>query len=196
MEALLELFASSLWVLIPAYVANASATLSRGKGPRMDGGRTWPGDGRPLLGRSKTWLGFLLGSCFGILVGSVQAWLILIAPPNLRLVPPFGPTLLAALLPLLLLAPGALVGDALGSFVKRRRGAESSAPAPLLDQLPFLLLPMLLLGLVTPGLFVAAFWPGLVPGLLTVGWVLLLTLFLHTSFNWVGFFIGTKKVPW
>jgi CDP-2,3-bis-(O-geranylgeranyl)-sn-glycerol synthase len=195
-EALLELFASALWVLIPAFVANASATLSRGRGPRMDGGRTWPGDGRPLLGRSKTWLGFTLGSAIGIAVGLVQAWLILIAPPNLQLVPQFGPSLAAALLPLILLAPGALLGDALGSFVKRRRGAESSAPAPLLDQLPFLVVPMLLLGLFAPGLFVAAFWPGVVPGLLTVAWVLLLTVFLHTSFNWVGFFIGAKRVPW
>lgn len=196
MEALLELFASSLWVLIPAYVANACATFSRGKGPRMDGGRVWPADGRPLLGTSKTWLGFFVGSVSGVLVGSLQAYLILIAPPSLQLVPKFGSTFELSLLPLLLLGFGALTGDAVGSFVKRRRGTDSSAPAPLLDQLPFLLVPMLLLGICTPGLFAQAFWPGVVPGLLTVSWVLLLTLFLHTAFNWVGYFIGTKRVPW
>lgn len=195
MEPLLLIFAGALWVLIPAYVANAAATLSRGKGPRMDGGRTWR-DGRPLLGKSKTWLGFFVGSLVGVAVGLAQAWLILIAPPSLQLVPAFGSTLLASLPALLCLGFGALGGDAVGSFLKRRWGRESSAPFPLLDQLPFLLLPMGLIGLVAPGLFVAAFWPGAVDGALAIAWVLLLTLFLHTSFNWVGYFIGAKRVPW
>lgn len=161
----------------------------------MDGGRLWK-DGRRLLGSSKTWLGFFVGSLIGVAVGAVQAWLIMIAPPPWQLVPSFGATWPQALLPLFLLGFGALTGDAIGSFFKRRSGRESSAPFPLLDQLPFLLVPMLLLGAFTPSLFVAAFWPGIVPGFLTVAWVLLLTLFLHTSFNWVGYFIGAKRVPW
>ncbi len=194
-QPLLVLFASSLWVLIPAYVANAAATLSRGKGPAMDGGRVWR-DGRRLLGASKTWLGFFVGSLVGVAAGSVQAWLILIAPPSLQLVPAFAGTWSGAFLPLFLLGFGALSGDALGSFLKRRLGRQSSAPFPLLDQLPFLLLPMLLLGIATPSLFVRAFWPDPLQGLLAVSWVLLLTLFLHTSFNWVGYFIGAKRVPW
>lgn len=196
MEPLLLLFASSLWVLIPAYVANAAATLSRGKGPAMDGGRIWARDGRRVLGSSKTWLGFFVGSLIGMAVGLFQAWLVLLAPPPWKLVPAFGADLLASLLPVALLGFGALSGDAIGSFFKRRFGRDSSAPFPVLDQLPFLLVPMLLLGVLTPTLFASAFWPGLIPGLLTVAWVLLLTLFLHTSFNWVGFFIGAKRVPW
>ena len=195
MAPLLLLFASALWVLIPVYVANASATLSRGKGPRMDGGRLWR-DGRPLLGASKTWLGFFVGALLGTLVGLFLAELILLAPPNLRLVPRFGNDLTSSLLPAALLGFGALTGDAVGSFVKRRLGRASSAPFPLLDQLPFLLLPLLLLGLFAPSLFVAAFWPGPLEGVLAVAWVVLLTLFLHTSFNWVGYFIGAKRVPW
>lgn len=195
MEALLEVYASALWVLIPAYVANAAATLSLGKGPRMDLGRTWK-DGRPVLGSSKTWLGFFVGSLVGALVGMIEAWLILLAPPPLQLVPEFASTLPAALLPCLLLGFGALTGDALGSFIKRRRGRPSSSPVPLLDQLPFLLVPMALIALATPSLFLEAFWPSPLFGALAIAWVVLLTLFLHTSFNWVGYFVGTKRVPW
>ncbi len=190
------LFAAALWVLIPAFAANALATFSRRRGPRMDLGRTWPGDGRPLLGRSKTWLGFLLGGSLGACVGLLEAWLILLAPPDLQVVPRFGPTLLASLAPVLTLTFGAMTGDALGSFLKRRRGLPSSAPAPLLDQWPLLLVPIALVAGLFPGLFYSAFWPSLVPGLLAILWVLVLTLFLHTAFNWLGYLMHVKDVPW
>ena len=190
------LFAASLWVLIPAFAANALATFSRRKGPRMDLGRTWPWDGRAILGRSKTWLGFLLGGALGGCVGLLQAWLILLAPPDLQVVPRFGPTLLASVAPVLTLTFGAMVGDAVGSFLKRRQGLSSSAPAPLLDQWPLLLVPIALLAVLFPGLFYSAFWPALAPGLLTLGWVLVVTLFLHTAFNWLGYLMRLKDVPW
>ncbi len=190
------LFAAALWVLIPAFVANALATFSRRKGPRMDFGHTWPWDGRPLLGRSKTWLGFLLGGTLGGCVGLLEAWLILLAPPDLQVVPRFGPTLLASLAPVLTLTFGAMAGDTLGSFLKRRRGLQSSLPAPLLDQWPLLLVPIALLAGLFPGLFYSAFWPALAPGLLTLLWVLVVTLFLHTAFNWLGYLMRVKDVPW
>lgn len=190
------LFAAALWVLIPAFAANALATFSRRKGPRMDLGRTWPWDGRPILGRSKTWLGFFLGGALGGCVGLLQAWLILLAPPDLQVVPRFGPTLLASVAPVLTLTFGAMVGDAVGSFLKRRQGLSSSAPAPLLDQWPLLLVPIALLAVLFPGLFYSAFWPALAPGLLTLGWVLVVTLFLHTAFNWLGYLMRVKEVPW
>ena len=194
--ALLELFASSLWVLIPAFSANALATLSRGRGPPMDFNRSWSGDRQRLLGRSKTWTGFFLGGTLGALVGLVQAVLILAAPPSLAIVPAFGPTVAASIAPVLTLTFGAMVGDAVGSFLKRRRGLTSSAPAPLLDQWPLLLVPMGLLALLDPSLFTAAFFPSLLPGMVTLLWVLLVTLFLHTGFNWLAYLIRVKSVPW
>lgn len=196
MVLLLAILAGALWVLIPAYVANALATLPGGRGPSMDLGRSWPRDGRRVLGASKTWSGFLAGVLGGMLVGLIPSELILIAPPSLQIVPRFGTSLMGSLFPLFLLSAGAMSGDALGSFLKRRWNYASSAPAPLLDQWPFLLVPMALLGFADPSLFLSAFWPGPLGGLLVLAWVLLLTLFLHTAFNWVGYFIGTKKVPW
>lgn len=183
--------AAVIWVLLPAFVANATATVPRGYGPPMDFGRSWPGDGRRVLGPSKTWSGFVVGGGIGLSVGLVEAYLILLAPGNLAVVPLIAPSVLQAVPVVALVAYGAMVGDALGSFVKRRLGRPSGARTWLLDQFPFVLVPIFLgLGLF-PSLFVPTFvnWEAVI-------WVILLTLGLHAGFNWVGFKAGLKKVPW
>ncbi|HYK92935.1 MAG TPA: CDP-archaeol synthase [Thermoplasmata archaeon] len=180
-----------LWVLIPPYVASATATIPRGRGPPMDFGRNWPGDGRRLLGPSKTWSGFLFGSLIAALVAWFEAWLILIAPPSLQLVPQYGPTLVAATPIVLLLSVGAMTGDALGSFIKRRLAIGSGARVPFLDQLPMIAVPILVGAVLAPSLFLPTFF-----GLEPLAWLLIFTLGLHTLFNWIGFKAGLKKVPW
>ncbi|HEV2231468.1 MAG TPA: CDP-archaeol synthase [Thermoplasmata archaeon] len=180
-----------LWVLTTAYIANATATLPRGRGPPMDLGRNWPWDGRRLLGPSKTWAGFLFGPTFAVPFGLLQAYLILIAPPDLALVPQFGVSVLASLPLVLTLGFGALSGDAIGSFVKRRLGRESGARTWALDQLPFILLPVGI-GLVAfPAVFVPTF-----ASLEALGWLVVFTLGLHVAFNYIGYWAGWKKVPW
>lgn len=182
---------SVLWLLLPTYVANALATLPRGRGPAMDFGRSWPPDGRRILGPSKTWSGFLVAGFLAIPVVLLEAWLILIAPPNLQLVPTLAPSVLAALPLALILTFGAMSGDALGSFVKRRLGRESGARTLFLDQLPFVLVPIALGLAVYPALFFGVFgsWEAVL-------WLLVYTLGLHAAFNWVGYKVGLKKVPW
>jgi CDP-2,3-bis-(O-geranylgeranyl)-sn-glycerol synthase len=132
---------AGLWGLPPAYFANALETLPRGRGPPMDFGRIWRGDGRRILGPSKTWSGFLVGGFVALPFGLIEAGLILAAPPDWKLVPVLAPSLLAAVPVVALLSFGAMGGDALGSFVKRRLGRESGSRAVLLDQLPFVLVP-------------------------------------------------------
>lgn len=186
----LEVLIRVLWVLTPVFSANALATLPRGRGPAMDFGRNWT-DGRRVLGPSKTWSGFLFGTLVALPIVLLQAWLILIAPPNLQLVPVYASTVAGAIPVALLLAGGAMTGDAVGSFLKRRLGWASGARVPGLDQLPFVLFPIGLgLGLF-PGIFTPTFF-----SLEALLWVLLLTVGLHSAFNWIGFKIGTKKVPW
>ncbi len=186
--------ASGLWVLwlfLPAYVANAIATIPRGWGPKMDFGRTWPGDGRPILGPSKSWSGFLFAGFVAMPVGLLEAWLILLAPPNLQLVPKLAPSVAAAVPVVAILTFGAMAGDAVGSFVKRRLGRPSGSRTLFLDQLPFVLVPLALGLALYPGLFVPVF---AVPE--AILWLLAYTLGLHAAFNWVGWKAGLKKVPW
>jgi len=191
----LDAFESSalavLWVLLPAYVANAIATIPKGRGPPMDLGRVWSGDGRRVLGPSKTWSGFLFGGFVAMPVGLLEAWLILLAPPDLQLVPRLAASVAAAVPVVALLTFGAMTGDALGSFLKRRLGRESGARTLFLDQLPFVLVPVGLGLAIYPGLFVGVF-----VSLFGVFWLLVYTLGLHAFFNWVGYKAGLKKVPW
>jgi CDP-2,3-bis-(O-geranylgeranyl)-sn-glycerol synthase len=180
-----------LWVLIPMYIASATATLPRGRGPPMDLGRIWPPDGRRVFGPSKSWSGFLFGSLFALPFALLEAWLYLIAPPSLQIVPSYGGTVLLALPVAIVLSFGAMSGDALGSFLKRRLGRESGARTLLLDQMPFVLLPIGLGLLLLPGIFVPVFW-----SVEALVWLLVYTLALHAAFNWVGYWVGLKKVPW
>ena len=182
-----------LWVLLPAYVANATATLPKGRGPPMDFGRIWPGDGRRILGASKTWSGLLFGTLMGGLVALLQTylWLHLLQPYDIAVVPSFGSSLVDALPVVLLLSLGALLGDALGSFVKRRANRPSGERTLLLDQLPFVLLPITVGWFLFPSIFVTAF-----SSLEAILWLLFFTVVLHVFFNWIGFKAGWKKVPW
>ena len=187
-------FASALgvlWLLLPTYIANAFATLPRGRGPPMDFGRVWKRDGRRILGASKTWSGFLVGGFGAMPFALLEAGLILAAPPNLSLVPVLAPSILAAVPLAALLTFGAMTGDAFGSFVKRRLGRESGTRTVLLDQLPFVLLPIALGFLFYPALFGGVFlsWEAVL-------WLLVFTLGLHVTFNWIGYKAGLKKVPW
>lgn len=111
----------SILVILPALAANGSPVLLRYKGTPIDRGVRLP-DGRPLLGPGKTWEGLIIG----FLYGSVIAFLLsaLTCSPLI-----FYAGVLASL--------GALLGDILGAFIKRRLGLARGAPAPVLDQLDF-----------------------------------------------------------
>jgi len=117
----------SLRLLLLLGVANIAPIAAkrllgeRGQAPIDAGLRFF--DGRPLLGPSKTWRG-------------LAAALVLTTPAALLL----GlPAAVGALL-----GAGAMAGDALSSFIKRRLGIASSGRATGLDQIPEALLPLLL----------------------------------------------------
>ncbi|MCI4373261.1 MAG: CDP-2,3-bis-(O-geranylgeranyl)-sn-glycerol synthase [Thermoplasmata archaeon] len=188
------IFASALavlWLMIPVYIANAFATIPKGRGPPMDLGWTWPWDGRRILGPSKTWSGFLFAGFATIPFGLFLAWLILVAPPVWQVVPVLTPTVWDAIPLAALLSFGAMTGDALGSFVKRRLNRSSGSRTIFLDQLPFVVVPIAL-GLI---FYRSLFW-GVFGSVEAVLWLIFYTLVLHALFNWIGYKVGLKKVPW
>lgn len=88
----------------------------------LDGGQLFL-DGRPLLGPHKTWRGLIAALLMATLLASVLG--------------------LGAINGMLL-ALLAMLGDLASSFIKRRLALPAGGFAPLLDQLPETLLPLLL----------------------------------------------------
>ena len=83
-----------------------------------------------------------------------------------------------------------MLGDMLGSFVKRRMGLKSGAPLPLVDQLDFVAGAWLLLFLFVHTWFIEHF------SLDIIITVIIITPILHLLTNYMGYRMGRKKVPW
>jgi len=176
MNPIIETVIVAIWLMLPAYVTNASAAFFGGKTP-IDSGIFW-GKNR-LLGEGKTYEGFLKGFSCGFLFGIFQQLFL----NSFGLFPFFLVTLFC-------LSAGAMLGDIVASFIKRRLGLKRGAPLPLVDQLDFVCGAWLLLFLFARDWFIEAF------SLDVIVAVIIITPLLHLLTNYVGFKIGKKKVPW
>ena len=170
----------AIWVMLPAYIPNNVAVLVGGGRP-VDGGRTMGGS--RLLGDGKTWRGTVGGIAAGI------ALALLLNALN-------GPLTNDIELPLfswgiILAFPiGALLGDILASFVKRRTGRERGSAFPLVDQLDFVVVALIAGVLVDPGWMLSVFTP------LVFAIVILVTPVLHLATNGIAYLVGLKNEPW
>ncbi len=153
--------AETIYIFLPAYLANATPVLLGGGGP-LDGGRTWR-DGEPILGDHKTVRGTLSGIAAGILTGLLQQ-----AP--LRGV---------------LLAVGAISGDLIVSFIKRRLKLKPGALFPLADQMDFIVFAVILLSLFQP----LPTWDRIIA-------ILVATLPIHYLTNVLAWLLKLKSNPW
>jgi CDP-2,3-bis-(O-geranylgeranyl)-sn-glycerol synthase len=174
--------AIAFWAMLPAYVPNNVAVLAGGGRP-IDGGRTWRG--KRLLGDGKTWR----GTAVGILTGAALAAVLDAVRP--AVVDSLGVSLpnfpLAAVFAL---PAGAMLGDVLASFVKRRTGRERGAAFPGLDQLDFVVAALTLTWLVAREWFLATFT------LPVIAVVIVLTPILHVGTNVIAYVLGLKEEPW
>jgi len=177
----------SFWFFLPAYVANPAAVLFGGGAP-IDGGRVLADGGR-LFGNGKTWRGFAGGVSAGVLVGVIQ-WGISLAVGSEWSWGAFP----SGLVPIVILPVGALLGDLLGSYVKRRAGRPRGAKTPGLDWYDFYLGAFVLLVIADYGFFFAHYIRGdAIYGFL---FVTIITPGLHRVVNVIGFKLGKKDVPW
>ncbi len=166
--------------MLPAYVPNSAAAFFGGGSP-IDGGRTYR-DGRRIFGDGKTWRGLAAGIAIGIVVGLIQIWGRVAA----------GLTMLPELtvLVVVLLSVGALLGDLVKSFVKRRLGKDRGAPWLIADQYDFVAGAFILLLLFQYGWVVTTITP------LILFWIIVITPLLHRLVNILGYMMGVKDVPW
>ena len=160
-EPLIEI-AAAMWFIFPAYCANAAPVIFGG-GPQMDFGKKfW--DNKPILGSHKTFRGFLAGIIIGPLVGLVQT---VIFQNYLTHYPQFSYSILLGFM----LSLGALTGDLIESFAKRRLNRSPGASLPVADQIDFILGAFLFSIVVSP------------PSLQSALIILLITIPIHLATN-------------
>jgi len=131
MTEILITIAAALWYIFPAYCANAAPVIFGGGKP-MDFGKTFF-DGKPLFGSHKTVRGFLSGLIVGTLVGLVQT--LLFEQILIQYSSQFQYTIFLGFV----LSLGALTGDLIESFIKRRLNRAPGSSLPVADQIDFIL---------------------------------------------------------
>ncbi|MCL4389159.1 MAG: CDP-2,3-bis-(O-geranylgeranyl)-sn-glycerol synthase [Candidatus Marsarchaeota archaeon] len=151
--------------ILPAEVAN-SAPLIFGGGPPLDLGRKL--HGRRIFGDHKTIRGTIAGIVAGIVMGLIEY--------------PFIPYMLAISV---FMAVGAMFGDVLGSFVKRRIGLRPGKDMPWLDQYGFFVFAILF-----------AAWLGHLPDIYGLIFIAIGNGLFHVTANRVAYILRLKMVPW
>ncbi|MGQ9530324.1 MAG: CDP-2,3-bis-(O-geranylgeranyl)-sn-glycerol synthase [Candidatus Bathycorpusculaceae bacterium] len=160
-----QLIIEALKFIFPAYCANAIPVLTGGGLP-IDFGKNFF-DGKPILGKNKTFRGFFSGLIVGTAVGFLEIIFF-----NYHIF--FG----------LLLSLGALFGDLTGAFLKRRLGMAPGDLLPIIDQIDFIVgailfsLPLQMLDL---NLAIT---------------VLIITPPIHLLTNFAAYKLGLKSNPW
>ena len=133
------LAAQAFWIILPAYIANASAVLVGGGIP-IDFGKTWK-DGRRLLGDGKTWRGLLIGTLMGMIAGfGLSIGAKFINQTEFAYIGLTDFTGFPLMIPIIFsICFGALMGDIIESFLKRRVGKNRGEDWIPFDQLDFIL---------------------------------------------------------
>ncbi|MEI6288772.1 MAG: CDP-2,3-bis-(O-geranylgeranyl)-sn-glycerol synthase [bacterium] len=180
-----DLIIQSVYLVLPAYFANMAPVifdklkLLKFLAHPIDGGAQWRGDF--VFGKNKTWRGIVSAVIMAVMVTGLQAVLMnqeyfraisLIDYQSLWLV--FG--ILAGL--------GAILGDLLKSFFKRRFKIASGSSWLIFDQLDFI-----------AGFFIFTYFLFLPPFRIVVT-VFVLTLVLHPLTNLLAYLLKIKKVWW
>lgn len=187
-QGVIELMVIGLWVFLPAMLPNSMAVVFGG-GTKVDFGRSW--NGKRIFGDGKTWRGLFGGALSGIVLGLILIGISHFFDPANHW--GFG-SFEQGIVIITTLAFGAVLGDLLGAFIKRRMGLERGEKAPFLDQYDFVLGAFLL---------TAAFSPHWLYGTYFAGWSILALLFLlfimfglHRAVNIIGYKMGLKNEPW
>ncbi|HIH01986.1 TPA: CDP-2,3-bis-(O-geranylgeranyl)-sn-glycerol synthase [Thermoplasmata archaeon] len=179
---------AGLWLMLPALIPNSAAVLVGGGTP-MDLGKTWRG--MRILGDGKTWRGFVGGAAAGVMFGAFQIALGESADLGDAWSHGGWPS---AFVVVLCLGLGSMVGDSMGSFIKRRLGVERGIKAPGLDQYNFVIGAVALVMIFEFGWFDHHFVEGnAIWGLVAV---LVVVPLLHRGINIIGYKMGKKNVPW
>ena len=170
-----------IYFFLPGYFANMAPVICKNipflKYP-IDFGKTL--GGKPLFGKNKTFRGLFFGVLFGVIVAFVQFLLyqnnILV---GIAIVDYSNWFIIGFLLGL-----GAILGDLIESFVKRRLNYDPGKPFIPFDQIDFVIGGLILVSFVV---FI---------GIEKIITLLLVSVVLHITVNHIAFYTGVRKEKW
>jgi len=173
---ILYIIAQAFWLIAPAYAANAFPPLVNGK-HALDFGKNLRRN--RIFGDGKTFEGTFGGIAFGTFIGILQMLF-----QNSYPIPQEIGLVQLSIPIILVLSVGAIFGDIIGAFIKRRLGMPRGALAPLLDQWDFIIV-----SLIVVGFFVSL-------SVEVVIFLLIITPVVHWIANLIGYAFKVKKTPW
>ena len=179
---MLQLIISTLYFMLPAYFANMAPVLFKNHfkflAKPLDFNRKIKGE--RILGSHKTLRGLVAGIVFGIITAFIQYLL--------YRVPYFAGISLIDysnwFLTGLLMGIGAMSGDSVKSFFKRRANVKPGGKWIPFDQLDFVVGALLFVSIVY------------VPSIGVIIAALIISFLLHITANHIGYYLGIRKVRW
>ncbi len=170
-----------IYFLLPAYFANMAPVICKKinfLNIPMDFGLNFRG--KPLFGKHKTYRGLFFGILFGIIIAFIQYKLTAITFFKGISVVDYGSWLVIGTL----LGAGAIIGDLVKSFFKRRAGIEPGKPWVPFDQTDFVLGALLLTWIIYP------------LDLKFILTALAVSFVLHIIVNHLAFFLKIRNEKW
>ncbi len=177
---------SCLYFFLPAYFVNMTPPLVRKAGlfnfldKPVDFGRKFKGEA--ILGKNKSWRGVIFGPIIGILLVGLQLWLYRFS--FIKEISFFDYSEINILVFGFLISAGAVFGDLLFAFIKRRLRMEPGQRFIPFDQTNYV---------IGAALFLTPFFKINILIWITI---FLLTFFLHLIINRIGYHLGLHKNKW
>ncbi len=177
-------FIVSLIMFIPAFIANPAAVIFGGKFI-IDRGKTI--GGKRILGDHKTLSGLLGGTFSGMVIGLIINYIFLLTHIYYLV---YSSNIFQLLWILFVLSFFSMVGDLVGSFIKRRLNRKPGEESLFLDQYPFALVSLAFSYLLIPDVSARLFpWEGIIA-------ILVITPLIHRGVNIIGYKMKIKDVPY
>jgi len=172
---MLDIIFEALWIFLPAGLANGSPVLAsrlpllKEFSTPLDLGKHYRG--KRLLGPNKTWRGLIVGTLVGALTAFIQSAFV---TPEYSV----SPLLFGGLLGF-----GALLGDAIESFIKRQKNVPAGESWFPFDQLDYVI------GGLAVGSLIHSF------SLRQIAMILVVWMAAHIVSVYVFFLLGVRDKP-
>ncbi len=167
--------------MLPAYIANMTPVLVKKinfLNYPIDSNRKFRG--KPLFGSHKTWRGLIFGILAGILIVYIQYFLQSYQFFSGISILDYSNWLTIGFL----FGAGALVGDLVKSFFKRRSGVKAGERFMPWDQLDYTIGSLLFISFI------------FIPSLELIAALLIINFILHILVNHLAFYLRLSKVKW